>query len=97
MGIFRNKERKPTTILADGLRLSMDIRETHLNNNVMLVSASGRGKTRNFIKPNIMEMNSSFVISDHKGVLVQELGTMLENNGYKIFDIRSGLSATKPL
>ena len=55
------------TILARGKTLTMDTWKSKLNNNVVLVGASGRGKTRNFIKPNIMQMNSSYVISDPNG------------------------------
>ena len=50
----------------------------------MLVGASGRGKTRSFIKPNIMQMNCNYVISDSKGTLILELGKMLEAHGYRI-------------
>ena len=71
------------TILARGKTLTMDTWKSKLNNNVVLVGASGRGKTRNFIKPNIMQMNSSYVISDPKGNLVMELGNMLEVHGLK--------------
>lgn len=71
------------TILARGKTLAMDTWKSKLNNNVVLVGASGRGKTRNFIKPNIMQMNSSYVISDPKGNLVMELGNMLEVHGLK--------------
>ena len=72
------------TILAHQKMLTMDTWQSKLNNNICLVGASGRGKTRNFIKPNIMQMNSSYVISDPKGTLLPELGNMLEAHGYKI-------------
>lgn len=72
------------TILAQGVTLTMDTRKSRLNNNVLIVGSSGRGKTRNVIKPNIMQMNSSYVISDPKGRLVLELGDMLESHGYKV-------------
>ena len=72
------------TILARKKTLMLCEQVTHLNNNIMLVGASGRGKSRYFIKPNIMQMNSNYVISDPKGEMIYELGTMLEENGYKI-------------
>ena len=56
-----------STILADQKMLTLNTRKSNLNNNVCLVGASGRGKTRNFIKPNIMQMNSNYVISDPNG------------------------------
>lgn len=72
------------TILAKDKMLTMDTWKSKLNNNICLVGASGRGKTRGFIKPNIMQMNSNYVVSDPKGTLVLELGDMLEAYGYKI-------------
>lgn len=72
------------TILAKDKMLTMNTRRSKLNNNIMLVGASGRGKTRHFIKPNIMQMNSNYVISDPKGTLVLELGDMLEAHGYRV-------------
>ncbi len=72
------------TLLAQNLTLTLDTWRSELNNNIALIGASGRGKTRHFIKPNIMQMNCNYVISDPKGTLVLELGTMLEKNGYKI-------------
>ena len=49
----------------------------------------GSGKTRFFVKPNIMQMNSSFVITDPKSEILKSCGKMLQDNGYviKIFDL----------
>jgi len=84
MGTLLNQHDFSNTILAQGKRLSLDTWETGLNNNIMLVGSTGRGKTRHFIKPNIMQMNSNLVISDPKGLLILELGDLLEQNGYLI-------------
>jgi len=54
------------------------------NKNVLVIGGSGSGKTRFFVKPNIMQMHSSYVITDPKGTLVLECGKMLKDNGYKI-------------
>jgi type IV secretion system protein VirD4 len=54
------------------------------NKNVLVVGGSGSGKTRFFIKPNLMQMHSSYVVTDPKGTLVLETGKMLERNGYRI-------------
>jgi len=54
------------------------------NKNVLCIGGSGSGKTRFFVKPNIMQMHSSYVITDPKGTLVLECGKMLQRNGYKI-------------
>jgi type IV secretion system protein VirD4 len=54
------------------------------NKNVLVIGGSGSGKTRFFVKPNIMQMHSSYVITDPKGTLVLECGKMLQDNGYKV-------------
>jgi len=54
------------------------------NKNVLVIGGSGSGKTRFFVKPNIMQMHSSYVITDPKGSLVFETGKMLKDNGYNI-------------
>ncbi|EHV0179369.1 type IV secretory system conjugative DNA transfer family protein [Enterococcus faecalis] len=63
--------------------------EYQKNKNIIAIGGPGSGKTRNFIKPNIMQMNSSFLAVDPKGLLPHETGKMLEYNGYKIkvFDL----------
>lgn len=60
-----------------------------LNKNVVAIGLPGDGKTFNFVKPNIMQMNSSYIITDPKGLLVHEVGKMLADNGYnvKVFDL----------
>ena len=54
------------------------------NKNVLVVGGSGSGKTRFFIKPNLMQMHSSYVVTDPKGTVLLETGRLLEQNGYKI-------------
>lgn len=54
------------------------------NKNGVAVGGPGTGKTRNFVKPNIMQMNSSFIVVDPKGLLIKETGKMLEDAGYQI-------------
>ncbi|MCL2509434.1 MAG: type IV secretory system conjugative DNA transfer family protein, partial [Oscillospiraceae bacterium] len=54
------------------------------NKNVLVVGGSGSGKTRFFCKPNIMQLHSSYVITDPKAQLLIETGKLLEDNGYKI-------------
>lgn len=54
------------------------------NKNVLVIGGSGSGKTRFFIKPNLMQMHSSYVVTDPKGTLILETGKMLQQNGYKI-------------
>ncbi len=54
------------------------------NKNVLVVGGSGSGKTRFFLKPNLMQMHSSYCITDPKGTVLLECGKMLEKNGYEI-------------
>ena len=54
------------------------------NKNILVVGGSGSGKTRFFVKPNIMQMHSSYVVTDPKGTLVLECGKMLQKAGYRI-------------
>lgn len=67
------------------------------NKNVVVVGGAGTGKTRGLIKPNIMQLNTSFVITDPKGTILQEIGTMLYMNGYdiKIFNLLDFESSMK--
>ncbi len=54
------------------------------NKNVLVIGGSGSGKTRFYVKPNLMQMHSSYVVTDPKGTIVIECGKMLEKNGYDI-------------
>lgn len=54
------------------------------NKNIIVVGGSGSFKTRGFVKPNIMQMHSSYVVTDPKGTLILECGTMLQKAGYRI-------------
>ena len=54
------------------------------NKNVLVIGGSGSGKTRFFLQPNLMQMHSSYVVTDPKGSVVCEVGKLLERNNYKI-------------
>ncbi len=54
------------------------------NKNVLVIGGTGSGKTRFYVKPNLMQMHSSYVITDPKGTLINECGKMLYDNGYEI-------------
>ena len=54
------------------------------NKNVLIVGGSGSGKTRFWLKPNLLQMHSSYVVTDPKGTIVLECGKALERNGYEI-------------
>ncbi len=79
-------------ILSKSERLTMNSRPKQpkyaRNKNTLVVGGSGSGKTRFFIKPNILQMHSSYVVTDPKGTVVNEVGNALVKNGYhmKIFN-----------
>jgi type IV secretion system protein VirD4 len=54
------------------------------NKNILVIGGSGSGKTRFFVKPNLMQMHSSYVVTDPKGTVLVECGKMLKNGRYKI-------------
>ncbi len=75
-------------ILTQTERLSMNSRpkdpKTARNKNVLVVGGSGSGKTRFFIKPNLMQLHSSYVVTDPKGSIAVECGKLMFRNGYKV-------------
>ena len=75
-------------ILSESEMLTMNSRPANpkyaRNKNVMVIGGSGSGKTRFFIKPNLLQMHSSYVVTDPKGQLLPETGMALLKNGYKI-------------
>ena len=54
------------------------------NKNILVIGGSGSGKTRFFVKPSLMQMHSSYVVTDPKGTLILETGKMLQRYKYRI-------------
>ena len=54
------------------------------NKNVLIIGGSGSGKTRFWLKPNLLQMHSSYVVTDPKGTIVLECGNAMLKNGYKV-------------
>ena len=75
-------------LLTQTERLTMNNRpkdpRTARNKNVLVVGGSGSGKTRFFIKPNLMQCHSSYVVTDPKGSILIECGKLLQRKGYRI-------------
>ena len=75
-------------ILTETERLMMSARpklpKYARNKNILVIGGSGSGKTRFFVKPNLMQMHSSYVVTDPKGTVLVECGKMLLKNGYKV-------------
>ena len=81
--VFQNN-----VILTQTERLTMNNRpkdpKTARNKNVLIIGGSGSGKTRFWLKPNLMQCHSSYVITDPKGSILIECGKLLQRNNYKI-------------
>lgn len=73
-----------STILAKDRTLSCDTRQTGLNKNALVIGPSGAGKTRNVLKPNLLQMNASYIVLDTKGTLCREVGPVLAAHGYRV-------------
>ena len=75
-------------ILSQTERLTMNNRPANpkyaRNKNTLVVGGSGSGKTRFFIKPNLLQLHSSYVLTDPKGTVLPEVGNALLKNGYRI-------------
>ena len=75
-------------ILSQTERLTMNNRPAQpkyaRNKNTLVVGGSGSGKTRFFIKPNLLQMHSSYVLTDPKGTVLPEVGNALLKHGYRI-------------
>lgn len=75
-------------ILTQTERLMMSNRpkdpKTARNKNVMIIGGSGSGKTRFWLKPNLMQCHSSYVVTDPKGSIAVECGRLMLRNGYKV-------------
>lgn len=71
-------------LLSEEVKLSLNARQHLLNFNILVIGGSGSGKTRFFAKVNIMQMNTSYVITDPKGEILASLGWMLEKAGYTV-------------
>ncbi|MCR5105576.1 MAG: type IV secretory system conjugative DNA transfer family protein, partial [Eubacterium sp.] len=77
-------ENENMMILGENKYYSLDCYNTHLNNNVLVVGASGSGKTRSIVIPNLLQASGSYVVSDPKGNLYKEYGDYLRARGYEV-------------
>ncbi len=74
-------------ILAESRTMSNDTWRTGLNNNDLIIGPSGAGKTRGYVKPNILQCSESIIVTDTKGALCSEIGCVLEQEGYKVIEL----------
>lgn len=88
IGPYMDENFQNNILLTKTERLSMNGRPSNpkyaRNKNVLVIGGSGSGKTRFYVKPNLMQMHSSYCVTDPKGTIVLECGKMLEDNGYEI-------------
>ena len=71
-------------IFTNDVFMSMNTRQTMRNNNVLVIGGSGAGKSRFLVKPNLLQANCSYVITDPSGELLETCAGFLEKEGYKV-------------
>ena len=79
--MFRQKENK---ILTRHVRLGLDTHKHRRSLNVLVIGGSGAAKTRSYVKPNILEANTNYVITDPKSEVLLATGGYLKSKGYDI-------------
>lgn len=86
---FKDKDEKNNLIFSENMRLGFNTRKTRVNLNTLVVGGSGSGKTRFYAKPNLMQCNASFIVSDPKGEMLRATAPLLLEQGYdiKVFDL----------
>lgn len=82
------KDKDNNILLTEGSSIRL-IDQTHdqrteTNNNVLVIGGPGTGKTRYYVKPNLLQANANFFITDPKGTLIHDMGWVLEDLGYEI-------------
>lgn len=82
--VSRLLPRRGERILAEGVFVRNDARSTGLNNNDLIIGTSGSGKTRSYVKPNLLACEGSFIVADTKGELYGSLRRSLERRGYEV-------------
>ena len=85
---YMDKDPEQNVILTQTEGLTMNSRPKNpkyaRNKNVIVIGGSGSGKTRFFVKPNLMQLHSSYCVTDPKGTILVECGKMLQRAGYSI-------------
>ena len=74
-------------LLAEGISVSNNTRETGLSNNDLIIGPTGGGKTRSYVLPNLLETEESFLVTDTKGALRKQVGALLEKRGFQVIEL----------
>lgn len=85
---FRTKKNDRYLLISKHIRISMNVRKLppqhQVNANILVIGGSGAGKTRFFIKPNLMQADCSYIVCDPKGETYRAVGGLLEKMGYEV-------------
>ena len=85
---YMDKDFSQNVLLTQTERITMSSRPKEpkyaRNKNILVIGGSGSGKTRFFVKPNLLQCHSSYVVTDPKGTILCEVGALLERKGYRI-------------
>ena len=81
---YMQKPPKQNRLLTQQVRIGLDGKKHRRNLNVIVIGGSGAGKTRFYCKPNIMQCNTSFVVTDPKGENLRDTGHLLQDKGYEV-------------
>lgn len=80
--MYDEEDQYNNIIFSQNTKLRLDDKEAppkvRRNKNVVVIGGSGSGKTRFVVKPNLLQMNASFVVTDPKGTIVNEIGMVLK-------------------
>ena len=86
---YRDKHARSNIILTKHICMGLDGRKHRRNLNVLVVGGTGAGKTRFYVLPNILQANTSFIVTDAKGEILRATGHLLIEKGYdiRVFDL----------
>jgi len=71
-------------LISENIQMSLNTRETDRNNNILVIGGSGAGKTFRFVKPQLLQLSTSYVCTDPKGELMRDTNVFMQKNGYEV-------------
>ena len=98
---YKDKDFDKTVILTETEHLTMESRPKNpkyaRNKNVLVIGGSGSGKTRFYVKPNLLQMHSSYVVTDPKGTIVEEIANAMHKQGGYDIKVLNTINFTKSM